>query len=300
MTNPTDPHARPRRGVLFMPGANARALEKARTLPADGFIFDLEDAVAPDAKELARRQVCEALATGGYGARERVVRINGLDSPWGEADIAAIAAIPRTDLDAVLLPKVEGPEMVEQVVDLLASHGARDDLPIWCMIETPMGVLRVEALAAAWRDRIGALVMGTSDLATDLHCAHTPARTAFLYSLSHCIVVARAYGVGILDGVHLDLSDDGGFKASCQQGLELGFDGKTLIHPKTIAAANTIFGPDRDAVVWGHRVIEAFDAATAEGKGVVLLDGQLIENLHVTEARRVVALAEKIERLENA
>ena len=297
MTNPTDPHVRPRRGVLFMPGANARALEKARTLPADGFIFDLEDAVAPDAKEMARQQVCEALATGGYGARERVVRVNGLDSPWGEADIAAIAT---SDLDAVLLPKVEGPEMVEQVVDLLVSHGARDDLPIWCMIETPMGVLRVEALAAAWRGRIGALVMGTSDLATDLHCLHTPTRTAFLYSLSHCIVVARAYGVAVLDGVHLDLSDDGGFAASCQQGLELGFDGKTLIHPKTIAQANATFGPDGVAVTWSRRVIEAFDAAAAEGKGVVLLDGQLIENLHVTEARRVVTLAENIERLENS
>ncbi|MFT6581489.1 MAG: citrate lyase subunit beta/citryl-CoA lyase [Alphaproteobacteria bacterium] len=283
-----------------MPGANARALEKARTLPADGFIFDLEDAVAPDAKALARLQVCDALTKGGYGARERVVRVNSLDSPWGDADIAAIAAVAPGDLDAVLLPKVEGPEMVEQVVSALASHGARDDLPIWCMIETPMGVLRVEALAAAWRARIGALVMGTSDLATDLHCAHTPARTAFLYSLSHCIVVARAYGVAVLDGVHLDLSDDEGFKASCQQGRALGFDGKTLIHPKTIAAANAVFGPDSDAVTWSRRVIAAFDAAAADGKGVVLLDGQLIENLHVTEARRVVTLAENIERLENA
>ncbi|MBL4720325.1 MAG: CoA ester lyase, partial [Alphaproteobacteria bacterium] len=198
----------------------------------------------------------------------------------------------------VLLPKVEGPEMVEQAITVLAANGARDDLPIWCMIETPMGVLRVEALVSAWRARIGALVMGTSDLATDLHCAHTPDRAPFLYSLSHCILVARAFGVAVLDGVYLDLADDEGFVASCQQGRELGFDGKTLIHPKTIAAANAAFGPDEASVTWSRRVIDASNAAAAEGKGVVLLEGQLIENLHVTEARRIVSLAETIAALE--
>ena len=280
---------------MYMPGANARALEKAKTLAADGFIFDLEDAVAPDAKETARRQVRDAVDAGGYGARERVVRVNGLDTPWGADDIAAFAS---ADIDAVLLPKVEGPPMVEQVVKLLAAHDAPETLSIWCMIETPMGVLRAEATAAAWKSRIGALVMGTSDLATDLHCLHTPDRAPFLYSLSQCVLVARAYGLAALDGVHLDLSDDAGFALSCRQGRELGFDGKTLIHPKTIAAANAAFGPSAETLIWSRRVIEAHDSATAEGKGVVLLDGQLIENLHVAEARRIVAQSDHINRLE--
>ena len=289
------PNTRPRRSILYMPGANARALEKAKTLAADGFIFDLEDAVAPDAKETARRQVRDAVDAGGYGARERVVRVNGLDTPWGADDIAAFAS---ADIDAVLLPKVEGPTMVEQVVKLLAAHDAPETLSIWCMIETPMGVLRAEATAAAWKSRIGALVMGTSDLATDLHCLHTPDRAPFLYSLSQCVLVARAYGLAALDGVHLDLSDDAGFALSCRQWRELGFDGKTLIHPKTIAAANAAFGPSAETLIWSRRVIEAHDSATAEGKGVVLLDGQLIENLHVAEARRIVALSDHIDRVE--
>jgi citrate lyase subunit beta / citryl-CoA lyase len=299
MTPPTDSGARPRRSILYMPGANARALEKARTLNADGFIFDLEDAVTPDAKETARRQVRDAVDIGGYGARERVVRVNGFDTPWGEDDIAAFAT---ADIDAVLLPKVEDPATVERAVELLASNGAPDTLSIWCMIETPMGVLHAEATmaaqGAAWGARIGALVMGTSDLATDLHALHTPDRAPFLYSLSYCILVARAYGLAVLDGVFLDLADDAGFAQSCQQGRELGFDGKTLIHPKTIATANEFFGPSAEVVEWSRRVIDAHDAATAEGKGVVLLEGKLIENLHVVDARRIVALADRIDVLQ--
>ena len=302
MTPLTDDHARPpnvrpRRSILYMPGANARALEKAKTLAADGFIFDLEDAVAPDAKALARRQVRDAVDAGGYGAREQVVRINGFDTPWAADDIAAFAT---ADIDAVLLPKVEGPAMVEEAVKLLASHGAPETLSIWCMIETPMGVLRADATAAALGSRIGALVIGTSDLASDLHCLPTPDRFPFLHSLSQCVLVARAYGLAVLDGVHLDLSDDAGFALSCRQGREFGFDGKTLIHPKTIAAANAAFGPSADLLAWSRRVIEAHNAATAEGKGVVLLDGHLIENLHVVEARRTVALSDQIDKLEKA
>jgi citrate lyase subunit beta/citryl-CoA lyase len=297
MTPSNSSDTRPRRSILYMPGANARALEKAKTLAADGFIFDLEDAVAPDAKELARHQVRDAVDSGGYGAHERVVRVNGFDTPWGADDIAAFAT---ADIDAVLLPKVEDPETVERAIGLLASNGAPDTLSIWCMIETPMGVLHAEATTTAWASRIGALVLGTSDLATDLHCLHTPNREPFLYSLSHCILVARAYGTAVLDGVYLDLADDSGFAQACLQGRKLGFDGKTLIHPKTIATANETFGPSAEVVDWSHRVIAAYDAATADGQGVVLLEGKLIENLHVVDARRIVALAERIDALQAA
>ncbi len=281
---------RPRRSVLYMPGANARAMEKARDLPADALIFDLEDAVAPAEKETARRQVIETLQKGGYGNRELVVRVNGLMTPWGEADVAEMAT---AGAHALLIPKVENKQIINGVEGRMQTAQAPDAMSIWCMIETPKGVMRAEEIASA-STRLGALVMGTSDLAKDLHCLHTPSRGPFMTSLSWCILAARANGLSILDGVHLDLADDDGFAESCRQGRELGFDGKTLIHPKTIAAANAAFAPDDAEVQLSRRVIAAHEEAENAGKGVVLLDGQLIENLHVEEAHRIVGLADRI------
>lgn len=281
---------RPRRSVLYMPGANARAMEKARDLPADALIFDLEDAVAPAEKETARRQVIETLQKGGYGNRELVVRVNGLMTPWGEADVAEMAT---AGAHALLIPKVENKQIINGVEGRMLTAQAPDAMSIWCMIETPKGVMRAEEIASA-SPRLGALVMGTSDLAKDLHCLHTPSRGPFMTSLSWCILAARANGLSILDGVHLDLADDDGFAESCRQGWEMGFDGKTLIHPKTIEAANAAFAPDDAEVQWSRRVIAAHEEAANAGKGVVLLDGQLIENLHVEEAHRIVGLADRI------
>ena len=281
---------RPRRSVLYMPGANARAMEKARDLPADALIFDLEDAVAPAEKETARRQVIETLQKGGYGNRELVVRVNGLMTPWGETDVEEMAT---AGAHALLIPKVENKQTINGVEGRMLTAQAPDAMSIWCMIETPKGVMRAEEIASA-SPRLGALVMGTSDLAKDLHCLHTPSRGPFMTSLSWCILAARANGLSILDGVHLDLADDDGFAESCRQGWEMGFDGKTLIHPKTIAAANAAFAPDDAEVQWSRRVIAAHEEAENAGKGVVLLDGQLIENLHVEEAHRIVVLADRI------
>jgi citrate lyase subunit beta/citryl-CoA lyase len=273
-----------------MPGANARALEKSRTLPADALIFDLEDAVAPEAKEVARRQVIDAVKAGGYGSREVFIRTNGLSTPWGYDDLVAVA---KAGSDAVLLPKVESAEMVRQAESVLESHGAPDDLAIWCMMETPRGALHAEEIADA-SPRLGGLVMGTSDLAKDLQAQHTAMRLPLITSLGLCMLAARAARIAILDGVYLDLNDHEGFVDSCRQGAELGFDGKTLIHPKQLEAANEIFGPSEEELRLSKRIIEAYAAAEAEGKGVVVVDGKLIEKLHVDHAERVVALAEAI------
>jgi len=286
---------RPRRSVLYVPGSNPRALEKARTLPADALILDIEDAVAPDAKETARRQIADAVAAGGYGKREILVRVNGLDTEWGHDDVAAIAG---SGADAVLLPKVEGAEAVRELEGYLVACGAPTEMAVWCMIETPLGVLHAEEVA--WSSqRLGGFVMGTSDLAKDLHCLHTPDRLPFVTSLSLCVLAARAHGLAILDGVHLDLSDDEGFAASCRQGLEFGFDGKTLIHPKTIETANTVFAPAADELDWSERIIAAHAEAENEGRGVVVVDGRLVENLHVESARRLLRLAAMIGELES-
>jgi citrate lyase subunit beta/citryl-CoA lyase len=282
--------------MLYMPGSNARALEKARTLPADALIFDLEDAVALDAKASARETIAAAAAQGGYGQREKLVRVNALASPWGYADLVAAA---KMAVEGVVLPKVESADAVRQAEAVLAAAGAPESLAIWCMMETPLGILHAEAIAAA-SPRLGGLVMGTSDLAKDLHAAHTRERLPMLTSLGLCLLAARAYGLAILDGVHLDLADDEGFKESCRQGKELGFDGKTLIHPKTIAAANEVFAPSSDEVAWAQKIIAAHGEAVAAGKGVVLVDGKLIENLHVESARRLVAMAEQIAAMEAA
>ncbi len=285
---------RPRRSVLYMPGSNARALEKARTLAADGLILDLEDAVAPDAKDIARTQVVEAVKAGGYGGRELLVRVNGLNTPWFHADVAAAAT---SGADAILIPKVESADAVRQVEAIMDAAGAPQSMAIWCMMETPRGILKAEEIAAS-TPRMGGFVMGTSDLAKDLHCAHTPMRLPMITSLGLCLLAARAYGLAVLDGVYLDLSDDAGFEASCVQGLELGFDGKTLIHPKTIDAANRVFAPSEKEIAWSQKIIAAHAEAAAEGKGVVVVDGKLVENLHVENAKRIVRLAEQIAALE--
>ena len=289
-------HVRPRRSVLYMPGSNGRALEKAKTLAADGLIFDLEDAVAPDAKAAARQQVCEAVRAGGYGQRELIVRANGLTTPWGREDLAAVASCGA---DAVLLPKVESGAMIRQALSVLTAHGAPEHLAIWCMLETPLGILHAEEIAAS-HPRVAALVMGTSDLVKDLHARHTRERLPLLTSLQLCVLAARAYGLSALDGVHLDLEDEAAFAAVCCQAVELGFDGKTLIHPKTIATANALFAPTPQEVAWARTIMVAHAQAVAAGRGVVLVEGRLIENLHVEEARRVVALADAITALGEA
>lgn len=268
-----------------MPGSNARALDKARTLPADTLVLDLEDAVAPDAKVPARAQVLAAVRAGGYGRREIVVRVNALGTPWGGADLAAAA---EAGADAVLLPKVESPETVAATLAALGPAPA-----VWCMLETPRGILNAASIAAA-SPRVTALVMGTSDLTKDLHARATRERLPLLTSLQLCVLAARAAGITALDGVHLDLDDDAGFAAACRQAADFGFDGKTLIHPRQVAIANEVFAPAASDVDWARRVIAAHTEAVASGRGVVVLDGRLIENLHVEDARRVLALADAI------
>ena len=290
----TDHTARPRRSVLYMPGSNPRALEKGRSLPADALILDLEDAVAPDAKAQARDNIVAALKDGGYGGREIIVRINGLDTPWGTDDLSAMA---RSGADALLLPKVDGPGHVREMEQRMAEAGAPDSMTIQVMMETPLGILNAAAVAAA-SERLSCLVLGTSDLVKDLRAAHTPDRLPVLTALSLCVLAARAHGKAVVDGVHLDLSDEEGFAAACRQGRELGFDGKTLIHPKTIAAANAAFAPSDQEIAWSEKIIAAHADASAKGQGVVVVDGKLIENLHVEAAQRLLALKQAIGALE--
>jgi citrate lyase subunit beta/citryl-CoA lyase len=286
---PVSGGVRLRRSVLFMPASNARALDKARTLPADALIFDLEDAVSPDAKPEARRMAVAAAHAGGYAPREVVIRVNALDTPWGRDDLAAAA---DSSADAILLPKVESAAAVREALSALDAAGAPAGLALWCMLETPRGVLRAEAIAAG--PRVAALVMGTSDLTKDLRARHTLDRLPLVTSLGLCVLAARAHGRAALDGVHLDLDDEAGFLAACRQAAAMGFDGKTLIHPRTIAGANEAFAPGPDEVARARRIIDAHADAVARGRGVVVVDGRLVENLHVEEARRVVALAAAI------
>jgi citrate lyase subunit beta / citryl-CoA lyase len=280
----------PRRSVLFMPASNARALDKARTLDADALAFDLEDAVAPGAKAEARSLAVAAAGSGGYGSREVIVRVNALATPWGRDDLSAVA---RSGVDAVLLPKVESSAQAREALAVLAGAGAPASVRLWCMLETPRGILAADAIAGA-DPRVGALVMGTSDLTKDLRARHVPGRQPMLTSLGLCVLAARAHGIAALDGVHLDLDDDEGFAAACRQARDMGFDGKTLIHPKQLAAANLAFAPSAEEIDWARRVIAAHAEAEREGRGVVLLDGRLVENLHVEDAHRVAHLAEAI------
>ncbi|MEE8535057.1 MAG: CoA ester lyase [Kiloniellales bacterium] len=288
--------ARPRRSALYMPGANTRALEKGRKLPADCLILDLEDSVAADVKVQARENILAALAEGGYGYRELIIRVNPLSSPWGYDDLAAAAA---SGADAVLLPKVESADIVRQADGVMTAVGAPPELGIWAMMETPIGTLRVEEIAAS-SPRLDCLVMGTSDLAKDLHASHTRDRMPMITSLGICLLAARAYNLAILDGVHLDLRDDEGLAYACRQGLDMGFDGKTLIHPRTLEIANEIFAPSPEEVEWSHKIIVAHAEAMAQGKGVAVYEGKLIENLHVENAIRIVALSEAITERQQA
>lgn len=281
---------RPRRSALYMPGANARALDKARMLAADVLILDLEDAVAPDAKAPARAQVMAAVHEGGYGSRELVIRTNGLDTEWGHADLAAAAL---SGADAVLIPKVDSAEGVRLADRVLRAAGAPDNLRLWVMMETPRAMLAAGEIAGA-SPRLDCLVMGTSDLTKDLNALPTRDRLPMVTSLGLCLLAARAYGLTALDGVHVDLDDADGLAASCRQGRELGFDGKTLIHPKQLEAANTAFAPTAAEVARARRIIDAHARAVAEGKGITLVDGKLVEALHVETARRVVALGEVV------
>ncbi len=276
---------RPRRSVLYMPGSNRRAMEKARELPADVLILDLEDAVTPDAKVSARQEAVEAVERGGYGLREVVIRINGLDTQWHADDLTAAAA---SNAHAVLLPKVEGGRQVQTVAAALPER-----MDLWCMMETPLAILHAEEIAAS-SSKTKCLVMGTSDLATDLNALHTSHREPLAASLSLCLLAARSYGLAALDGVYLDLKDDAGFEAACIQGRHFGFDGKTLIHPRQVATANQIFAPSDDEITEANIIVSAFEQARSEGKGVVVVNGKLVENLHVAAARRLLALSDTI------
>ena len=282
--------SRPRRSVLYMPGANTRALEKAKTLAADSLILDLEDAVAPDAKVAARQNILTALQTG-FGYREAVVRINGLNTPWGLDDLKTFA---NSKADAIVLPKVESAAQVQEVAKVLKERNARPDLTIWAMIETPKAIFKLEEISGS-HPLLEALVLGTSDLVKDLHARHTPSRVETQTALSLSILAARAFGLCVLDGVHLSLDDEAGLKQSCIQGRDMGFDGKTLIHPSQIAFANETFGPSTEEVAEAQERITAYEAAIKSGAGIAVLNGKLIEELHIQDAKRILALANAIQ-----
>lgn len=285
---------RPRRSVLYMPGSNARALEKAKTLSADGVILDLEDSVAPDSKEAARRQVTDAVKTGSFGTREVFIRINGVDTPWHADDLAAAAhAAP----DAILVPKISSPEMLEMIGRRLLDMGTNHKTRVWAMIETPLAVFNILSIAAEAKDsesRLSGLVMGTNDLAKDTRARLMPGRAPMLSWLSTCVAAARIYGIDILDGVYNDIGNTDGFEMECRQGVEFGFDGKTLIHPNQIAPCNTAFSPSPEEVALARKMIAAFDLPENKSKGVVSIDGRMVERLHADMARRTVAIAEAI------
>ena len=284
---------RPRRSLLYMPGSNARAMEKARELPADGVILDLEDAVAPDAKAKARELIIAALKQGGFGRREVIVRINGLDTPWWQDDLAVAAAVP----DAILVPKVSGPEQLREVAKHLVGVRAEATIGIWAMMETPLAMLNAREIAAAARDdgsRLAGFVMGTNDLAKDTRARLLPGRAPMLPWLMTCIAAARAYGIDIVDGVYNELGNAEGFAAECRQARDLGFDGKTLIHPQQIVPCNEAFSPAADEVAWARKIIGAFELPENASKGVIQVDGRMVERLHAEMAQRTVAIADAI------
>ena len=282
--------SRPRRSVLYMPGANTRALEKAKSLPADSLILDLEDAVAPDAKAQARENIRAALVTG-FGHREAVVRINGLNTQWGLDDLKAFA---DTKADAILLPKVESASQIREVASLLKQFNPASTMKIWAMIETPLAIFTLPEIASS-HPMLEALVLGTSDLVKDLHARHTPSRVETQTALSLSVLAARAHQLCVLDGVHLSLDDEDGLRQSCIQGRNMGFDGKTLIHPSQIALANQIFGPSLEEIDEARQRITAYEAAISSGAGIAVLNGKLVEELHIKDAKRILALANAIE-----
>ena len=285
---------RPRRSALYMPGSNPRALEKARSLSADTLIFDLEDAVTPDQKEVARAQVIAAIHQGGYGAREIVVRVNSLTTVWGRDDLIAMAAARP---DAVLIPKVSTPGDIMRAAKDLRDAGAPDSIRLWAMMETPAAILNADSIVRTAADptsRLSVLVMGTNDLAKETRARLTKGRASMLAYLSICVAAARAYGVDILDGVYGDIVDEAGFRTECEQGRDFGMDGKTLIHPSQIEVANQVFAPSEAEIHWSRKVLEAFDAPGAQSLGVISLDGRMIERLHAEMARRTIAIADAL------
>jgi citrate lyase subunit beta / citryl-CoA lyase len=284
---------RPRRSVLYMPGSNARALEKARELPTDGLILDLEDAVAPEAKAQAREAIVKALKNG-FGDREVLVRINGLDTRWWVEDLNAIAGAKP---DAVLVPKVSDPGQLQDLAARIVDMGTDPHVRVWAMMETPLAMLNVGEIAAAALDsetRLTGFVMGTNDLAKDTRARLVPGRAPMLPWLMNCVAAARAYGLDILDGVYNDLGDAEGFAAECLQARDLGFDGKTLIHPKQIEPCNTAFSPTEEEVATARKMIAAFELPENRDKGVVQIDGRMVERLHAEMAQRTVAIADAI------
>lgn len=287
---------RPRRSVLYMPGSNVRALEKAKTLPVDGVIVDLEDSVAPEAKETARKQAADAVKAGGFGGREVFIRINGVDSPWHADDLSAAA---RAAPDVILVPKVSTPDTLELIGRRLLDMGTDRKTRVWAMIETPLAIFNILSIAAEARDsetRLSGFVMGTNDLAKDTRARLVPGRAPMLPWLSMCVAAARVHGIDILDGVYNDIGNADGFINECRQGVDLGFDGKTLIHPSQIEPCNTAFSPSPAEVEWARKMIKAFDLPENKGKGVVSIDGRMVERLHADMARRTVAIAEAIQR----
>lgn len=285
---------KPLRSVLYMPASNPRVLEKAKTLPADAVVFDLEDAVAPDNKVEAREQACAATQAGGYGRRQVVIRTNGMDTPWGRDDlIAALKAGP----DAVLVPKISSGDEVVSISQAMTEAGAKN-VKLWVMMETPLAMLDAGAIAAASAQpgsRLACFVMGTNDLAKDTRARLTPGRGAMVAWLSTCVAAARAYGLSILDGVYNDFGDDDGLAAECRQGLELGMDGKTLIHPRQIAICNDIFSPSAEEVAWARRIVAQFDRPENASVNVLSIEGKMVERLHADMARRVIALADAMQ-----
>ncbi|MGE3145945.1 MAG: CoA ester lyase [Pseudorhodoplanes sp.] len=285
---------RPRRSVLYMPGSNARALEKAKTLPADGVILDLEDAVAPDAKEAARKQVTEAAKAGGFGNREVFIRVNGIDTPWHADDLHAAAhAAP----DAILIPKVSSSQQLEMIGRRLLDMGTAHKTRVWAMIETPFAILNIADIAAAARDsetRLTGFVLGTNDLAKETGARIVPGRAPMAPWLMTCMAAARAYGVAILDGVYNDIGNAEGFRQECLEGRDLGFDGKTLIHPNQIEPCNAAFSPGAEEIAQARKIIAAFDLPENRDKGAISLDGRMVERMHADIARRTVAVADAI------
>jgi citrate lyase subunit beta/citryl-CoA lyase len=289
---------RPRRSVLYMPGSNARAIEKARTLPVDGIILDLEDAVAPDAKVAARAQVAQAVKAGGFGRREVFVRINALDTPWAIDDLTAIA---HAGPDAILVPKITETEQLERIGELLFD--IRKDLKVglWAMIETPLAVMNILALAAHADEpdtHLAGFVMGTNDLAKETHARIVPGRAPMRPWFANCIAAARAYGVDILDGVYNDIGDAEGFARECAEARDMGFDGKTIVHPNQIASCNEAFSPGAEEIAEARKIIAVFDQPANKSKGVVDLDGRMVERMHADIARRTIAIADAIARQE--
>ncbi|HMT59377.1 MAG TPA: CoA ester lyase [Microthrixaceae bacterium] len=283
----------PRRSVLYMPGANDKALEKAKSLPCDAIIFDTEDSVAPDMKEVARGKVADAVRSGEYGRRELTIRVNGLDTEWFEADVRSAAAAGPA---GIVVPKVNSAADVAAIEALMLDAGAPAHTRIWAMLETPAAVERAVEIAAA-SERLAVLVMGTNDLAKELRAGLVPGRAPLIWGLQRCLNAARFAGKVILDGVYNDVRNPDGFAAEARQGAEFGFDGKTLVHPTQVEPANDAFSPSESEIEHSRRVIEAFETGIAEGKGVITVDGKMIENLHVDNARRALAIAAAVQAL---